>query len=201
MPRRKFAHIDHDTPRLAERRYWPASLHAQGHRNPIPTATMLRWSRQMGFGKTPTSLLYAPALCGYNDPVTIACVLDLILRSETDTFIEAGGFTERLRDMYGHLVQWDPYTVGKILSRLAQEERDVANRPTTAHAIDYVQAGGARKYAILEDFQAWLWLAQVRDYMGRHAEDRISDLRAGRKPRRLDDIWFQVSELPWGVAP
>ena len=200
MAHKKFAHIDHDTPRLSERRYWPASLHAQGHRNPLRPATMDRWRREMAVGKAPRAMLYSPAQCGYNDPVSIACVLDLILRSETDTYIEAGPFSERLQAMYGHLVTFDPYTVGKILSRLAQEQRDVA-RPPTADILLYVTTGGARKYAVIEDFQGWLWLAQVRDYMGKRALARIEDLRDGRQPRRLDDLWDEVSDLPWGIAP
>lgn len=200
MAKKKFAHITHEIPRISERRYWPASLHSRGHRNPMTPATMTRWSREMGFGRLPRAMLFAPAPCGYNDPVTIACVLDLVLRSETDTYIEAGAFTERLTDMYGHLVVFDSFTVGKILSRLAQEQRDV-ERPATANALEYVTTGGARKYAVLEDFEGWLWLAQVRNYMGLRAINRIDDMRKGQVPRRLDDIWDPVSNLPWGVAP
>lgn len=201
MPARKFAHIEHDIPRLSEQRYWPASLRARGHHNPINRTTMSRWGREMGFPKPPNALLYAPQPCGYNDPTTIACVLDLILRSETDTYIEAAAFTRRLTEIYGHLVQFDAYTVGKVLSRLAQEERDVKTRPADAQAIGFTTTGGARKYAIMEDFQAWLWLAQVRNYMGLQALSRIEAQREGRAPRRLDDIWYYVSDLPWGVAP
>lgn len=200
-PRRKFAHIDHDIPRLSEHMYWPSSLIARQHRNPVQLHLLQHWGRQMGIGKAPRTMFHQPGKAGYNDPVTITCVLDLILRSETDTYVEAGPLTDRLQDLYGHLVQFDSTTVGKILSTLAQEQRDVDRPNKDANILDYVTAGGARKYVVMEDVQGWLWLMGVREYFGRLAAERLEALRRGAKPRRLDDIWYGVSEIPWGVPP
>lgn len=201
MARKKFAHVTREIPRPTEIPYWPTSLRGQGLTNPMGRPLRDRWRNQVGLGgKSARSLVFYPTDCGYNDPLTITCVVDQLLNYETDSYIEAGPMTEDLQKAYGHLVRFDAYTVGKILSRLAQEERDVETRPATDAILLYVNSGGARKYAVAESFHGWLWLAQVRDYFGKAAEHVREERRKGRNPLRIDR-WEGINALPWGVSP
>lgn len=200
MARKKFAHITREIPRPTEVPYFPSSLRAQGHTSPFPPTTRARWRNQLGIGKRSSrQLIFYPTDCGYNDPLTITCVVDMLMNLETDSYIESGPLTEDLQKTYGHLVRFDAYTVGKILSRLAQEERDVETRPATAELILYVTTGGARKYAIAEDYQGWRWLGEVREYWGTLALHVMDERRKGKTPLRIDR-WEGLNTLPWGAA-
>lgn len=146
-----------------ENQYASELLRSQGL-HPIPTATARRWGHEVGLPpvrRTPWPL-FAPLRNGENEPLTILCVVDALLRARTDGYIHAGALSKALNDRYGQLVVFEPYTVGRVLRGLyeAQPSRapDEGMKP-----LELAQWGGIKMYAIIESQANWIWLANARE--------------------------------------
>lgn len=208
MPRRKYVNIRrHGRPRLAlrEAHYVSQAFIEFTHNNrPFSDKLVQRWQRQMGRGRfQPKSMLVEPARNGENHALSITCVLDLLLRIETDTAIHPSGFTAMLNEEYGHLVFFDPYTVGRIFSGLLEAVEDsLVDRPADwPRALDRIMESGARLIAVIDGAteNRW-WLGNAREAMGARAERDIAAIKEGMEPPRSEDTWAVLEEIPFAVV-
>ena len=199
MPRRKFPQVTrHGALRLAphEQFYISEPLRHRGvtARGLWGEKTVEHWRAQMGHGKLVNrSLLYEPVRNGENHALSITCVLDLLLRVDHDTYVYAAGLHKLLIDEYGHLVTFDPYTVGRILSGLLDLQGDI---PTDRQPFGTTSWGGARMIAVKwDDEQAWRWIGDVRARIAARAERDQEELRAGGETSRSEEVWSTLEGL------
>lgn len=208
MPRRKYVNINrHGRPRISK---------YEGHftseamvfytkvARPFPEAVEQKWRRQMGRGRfQPKGMLAMPSRNGENDALSITCVLDLLLRIETDTAIHPAGFTQLLNEEYGHLVVFDPYTVGRIFSGLLEATEDaMVERPKDwPRPLDRIMESGARLLAVIDGAveNRW-WLGNARELMGRRAERDIEEVKGGAQAPRSEATWLVLEAVPFAVV-
>lgn len=204
MAKRLFPQITRQgAARLAkhDQAYVSESLYHQGLK-PFRPSVVTKWRRQMGLDPhdTPRKILYQPVKNGQNDALSITCVLDLLLRIDHDSYVYPAGVTKLLRDEYGHLVQYDPYTVGRIFSDLL-----AAMPPGLEHdeqPLATVHWGGARQLVVRADsLPAWQWLGLCRDLMGDRAESDQREAREGNPVPRTPETWNVLDAAEWGKAP
>ena len=190
-------------PRLAEPE--SSDRYGNGRRgvwNPnLPNPMVLRWKRQVWRAERQVrTMVYYPSKNGFNDPLTITCLLDLLIRMEPATFLNAPVLVDFLEDEYPQIV-WDAVTVGRIMKALV-EEAAITERPNNQPApiIEYRYSDG-RVYMINPSPGNHYWLCQLREYFGRCAEKYARDLRGDEPPSRDGQIWADVTTLPWGEPP
>lgn len=208
MPRRKFVNIKrHGRPRISKyEAHFTSEAMVQFTKvaRPFPEKVEQKWRRQMGRGRfQPKGMLAMPSRNGENDAVSITCVLDLLLRIETDTAIHPSGFTDLLNEEYGHLVVFDPYTVGRIFTGLLDAAQDaMVDRP--AHwqrPLDRIMESGARLLAVIDGAveNRW-WLGNARELMGRKAQRDIAEVQQGASPPRSEATWLVLEQVPFAVV-
>jgi len=93
--------------------YCPTALYQRGITAPFPTEVTDRW-RKESRGRIPSGLQVRPQFVNHDSPEAIACVLDALLRLETNTEIRASNVTLFLKLEYPHLL-WNAQTVGRII--------------------------------------------------------------------------------------
>jgi hypothetical protein len=174
-------HLRHGNVRLTDEttrpRYTPTKLDG-----PVFTeAAMNQWKAQQ-------TTLIRPFRNGRRDPVTIALVLDLLLRMEHDKIVRTTETVALLRYHYPQ-ASWDVTTVGRILSELADIAADSgAGRPYPLEKDE--DATGCKIYAVHVTPANWQWLGKIRHAMGRKAATILEE-----EPRRGG------KRLPWNASP
>jgi hypothetical protein len=185
MSNKRWPHLSYNgQPRLSYdggKFYQPASLGDKPVFNSWDTA---RWKTQAGSLSHPTPN-------SDTDPVTLALVLDCLLRMEHDTVLRATPLSGLLNEHYPQ-IKWDPVTVGKILSAIAEAARGgpgFAGRPGIEMAIE---SNGRRAYGVNVSSDFWGWLGIARSKMGLRAQSVVNEERSLRqlKPR---------GEFPWDI--
>lgn len=172
-----------------------ALIGAPGWPKLFPRAATERWRRQMGrFTNQPRGALVYPSHNGHFDPLSIAAVVDCILRLEIGPYINAGNLAYELTRHYDQIV-WDPVTVGRILSDLVSFAHEL-KMPSEQHEYPvYLRKhGGIRNYIIHNDPNGWQWLGLVRDYMGNKATEFV---RENNRERSVD-LWNPVFDFKYG---
>lgn len=176
--------------------YAPDALRATpGFPALFPREATERWRRQMGrFTNQPKGPLAYRTPNGTYDPLTIAAVMDCLLRLELGPYINAGNLTFELSRTYDQ-INWDPITVGKILADLHSFAIELT-MPSEHHErpIYVRKRGGVRNYLIHNDPHGWQWLGLVRDYMGQKAEEYTRD---DVKTRSIE-LWAPVQTFKYG---
>jgi hypothetical protein len=176
--------------------YAPSALRATpGWPRLFPRDVTERWRRQMGrFTNQPRGALVYPSPNGHFDPLSIAAVLDCILRLELGTYITGNNLAHELNRSYPQIT-WDPVTTGKILSDIAGFAAELKLPHEKYEQPFYVRKlGGGRHYLVHDDPHGWQWLGLVRDFMGREAERYI---REGKYDRPID-VWTPVLAFKYG---
>lgn len=178
-----------------EAEYVSDPIHGRGEK-PFDRTKIARWRKQMGHGMRKDGMLYQPVRNGENHALSIACVVDLLLRVDHDAYVYPAGMTALLTQEYGHLVQWDPYTVGRIFSGLIGNSPMLVDRG--ARPIGSVTWGGARQLVInWSSWKAWQWLGEIRERMGAKALRDITEMRAGNDVQRSPEVWDLVESIDW----
>jgi hypothetical protein len=202
MPRRRYPHVRHGIPRWSEyeERYVSKQVYARSNGNPFGRDLREKWMRQAGRGKGIKGTIRWPTVNGPNDPISIMCVLDCILRLDSDGYIQAGGLASLLSSHYKHII-WDSVNVGKILNGIAELGDDAAldkNRLPLGSTI----WSGAKQYALTEDLDGWLYLAALRDRAGTLAEKLAREAHENQMlPQRTTVIWDELGQVAWGTRP
>jgi hypothetical protein len=191
MPRpRKFPTHSDSQPRLsaeAGRKYRPAKLAGT---NPIDRKAARNLADR-------TARLSHPTPAGWCDPVSIALVLDAILRLEHDTTIRAGHLNDILNAEYPQ-VAWNPNTVGRILSELAEA---AAATGAESPAIVRGLTRGGNRFAVNVDSLNWRWLYEVEKRMLDLAERVTLDERVtGKVKSRPSFPHDVVASVRWGAV-
>ena len=161
----------------------------------FPRANVERWRRQMGrFTNQPKGALQYASQNGHFDPLSIAGVLDCILRLEVGPYINAGNLAYELNRNYDNVL-WDAVSVGRILSDLASFAMEL-KMPSEDHQrpIYLRKHGGIRNYIVHNDPNGWQWLGLVRDHFGRTAEEYVRD---NVRTRTLE-VWTPIFKIKYG---
>lgn len=178
-----------------EAEYVSDPIHARGEK-PFTRTTINRWRKQMGHGMRKDDMLYQPVKNGENHALSIACVVDLLLRIDHDAYTFPAGVTALLEQDYGHLVQFDSFTVGRIFSNLIGNSPLLADK--SQRPIGTVHWGGARQLVINWDsWKAWKWLGEIRDIMGRRASLDQKVMRQRGDAPRTASVWDPVEAILW----
>lgn len=176
--------------------YAPTALaHTPGFPRLFPKPVTERWRRQMGrYTNQPKGPLAYPVPNGVNDPLSIACVLDLVLRLEVGPYMSGGNLAFELNRSYEQVI-WDAVTVGKILSDVVSFA-DLLEMPSPHHQrpLYLRKHGGIRNYIVHDDPHGWQWIGLIREYMGRKAEEYIRE----RRQDRPDSVWEPVMGFKYG---
>lgn len=134
---------------------------------------------------------------GWCDPVSIALLLDGLLRLEHDTTIRARHLATILNQEYPQ-ISWNATTVGRILSELAEAALALGlDEPPLERQL----TSGGHRFAVNVNSLNWRWLLNVRRAMGDYAEEVIREERAlvEFSPRR--NFPFDVIDrVEWGRA-
>lgn len=121
-----------------------------------------------------------PTPAGYYDPLSIMCVVDLLLRLEHDTIIRARDLAKLLTSEYPHFT-WPGIVAGRIMSDLAEAAlaTGMAELPI-AHAEDK----RGHYFVVSTTPAAWEWLLGVRVAIGTLAEEQVALERTGHGSSR-----------------
>jgi hypothetical protein len=114
-------------------------------------------------------------VAGWYDPVSIMCVLDLVLRLENDEPFRPQGFVRHLSQEYTQF-SWAPITAGRILSDLA--EAALAVDPENPPIAKQLTHGGHRYWVNVSPVN-WQWLIDARLALGKLAEQTVALEQAG----------------------
>lgn len=167
-----------------------------------PDHLVKKWTRQgmRGDRQKPVGLIM-PMPNGFNDPISIALVVDLLLRIEYGTFLNSALLSEMLQREFPHII-WDPVTVGRIMKALVEESFD--RRPPNGGQppIEEIRLSDGRVYMLhLDNPYHHAWLAKVREHFGKLAEAAVKAANEGERPVRDGQVWADVTTIQWGSKP
>jgi hypothetical protein len=163
---RKRPELTRSSPRLSEGEglgHNPTSLKVRI----INAATSKIWNRQAGETW--------PTKSGYFDPLSLMLVVEMLMRTEGDTYIVARDLTRMLENAFPQQT-WRAVVVGRILSDLAEAANatDATPRP-----IEKTAGQGGHDYLLNVNPENWRWLGDVREVAGRLFERALDDARRG----------------------
>lgn len=181
----------------AERHYIVAESYAE-HPNAGPRWTEQLGTRRMARWNSDRRNLFYPSPNGYNDPVSIAFVLDALIRIPHEAPIRATWLASFLNAEYTSVV-WDATCVGRILGELAEEaDEDARGRVERApirRAQDY-KGNYFWTQRSNPELGLWTgkWLSDRREWMGAKAREAAKTVRRGQhsaKSKRglADNVW------------
>jgi len=137
-----------------------------------------------------------PVPAGWWDPVSIALVLDCLLRLEHDTVIRARHLVQLMNAEYPQM-SWNPTVVGRIMSDLA--EASLASGATAEPPIDRFRASHGHQFIVNVNSLNWRWLIGVRRAVADYAETVIREERAlGEFSPRRNFPFDVISQVRWG---
>lgn len=193
MTRQRFPNHADVPPRLSAKSgetYQPSSLVLPAGQQIFADGTTKTWIRQR-------PALAHPQRNSHNDPVTVALLLDGMLRLEHDHVLRAKPLADLLNEQYPQLL-WDAVTVGKILASLSEAAK-ASGAPETELPLERGVTSGAAFFAFRPSVLNWRWLASLRHAMGRKAEEVIqTERKLGKAIARPDFPWDAFAEVEWG---
>jgi hypothetical protein len=167
-------------------KYQNPSLHKQSLK-PFYDDQVARWRAQVGNSRN----LAEPVKNGDSHALSVTCVLDLLLRLHHNEFVYPAALMPHLERDYGHLVQWDAITVGRILSGILSLCLDQPRRP-----IEFTHHGGARMLVVDEGtLDSWRFLGQLREKAGQRALENQKQARSGSAVPRDEGFWNHLEDL------
>lgn len=160
-----------------------------------------KWKRQgWRYERQPKIGLIYPDVNGFNDPLSVALVVDLVMRLEPNKYIPSSVLVSLLSEQFPHIL-WDAVTVGRIMKALVEEAADRRAPGGAEPPLTEIRFSDGRVFLIHANPGNHYWLAQVREYFGTLAEQYVAAAHKGEKLDRSGQIWADVTTLPWGVAP
>lgn len=165
-------------------RYQPSTIGGQA----FTTKAVQTWRLQ-------ASRLVHPQVNGCWDPVTIALVLDFLMRIEHTSYFRARDFVNIMPLLYPQIL-WDTTTVGKILAEIT----DIAERSGAPHSpIDWGRDNEGRYYMFNKTIENWRWLGLLRNAMGAFAEKQIKEeFDTSAIIKRLGFPNEPIAHIRWG---
>ena len=202
-PRYKYAHVRYRALSWNPNEYAHPAL---GNPDEVfhPRVTT-EWRRQAGrFPNQPKQKLARPDPARDTDPLTIMLLLDGLLRTNPDAYINAGNLSMHLATdeaQYSQIL-WNPTVVGRLLSNIHVVAQEVAPPNGGAPLIDRSTYGGQKNYVIQPDIHTWHWLGCLREYYGQLTKQTIAEELLNQAPKILtnDDIWAHF-HFEYGEAP
>lgn len=152
------------------------------------TAATFRKERESLFRASPSN---------FTDPLSVMLTVDAILRIRPDSRIRASELTNTLRDLYPQIL-WDPYTVGRILTNIA-EAATGCGAPADQLPVASYRSGGLATYVVNATLKNWRWLALVRHNLGQLASTSLEEERRAGKPAKYAEFpWEPFTSAQWG---
>jgi hypothetical protein len=142
-----------------------------------------KWQRQV---KT----LYYPTPCGYNDPLSVVCVVDFLMRVNPAETIRAKYVCDLLTVLNPQLV-WNAVTVGQILAEISLLATESFRDPDQ-RALVRTRDWQGNRWHINATASAWKWLTLLRDHAGKLAETQIKAVAEGKEVRRNGSVWVDL---------
>lgn len=160
-----------------------------------------KWKRQgWRYERQPKIGLFYPSPNGFNDPLSVALVVDFLMRIEPNYMMTSSLLADGLREQFPHIA-WDSVTVGRIMMGLVEEAAQTSRPNHQKPPLEESRYTNGRVFRINPSPGNHYWLAQLREYFGNLAIEHVEQARVGEKPDRTGQIWADVTTLPWGVAP
>jgi hypothetical protein len=141
--------------------------------------------------------LFRPRPAGYNDPVAVALVMDLLLRLSPDSRIQSGPMTDQLNMLYPQFL-WSSVTVGKILANLAEATKS-AQAPDDDQPFRATKRRGTTVYRLSATLMSWRWLMAARGRLGALATQSLAAERGTREPSTFEDFPWGAFDHSWGA--
>lgn len=167
-----------------------------------------RWRRQAGrLTNSARGTLIRPQPARDTDPMTIMLVLDGLLRTNPDAYINAGNLTQHFVDarQYPQVI-WNHIVVGRLLSCFHDVAAEIPAPNGGAPMISRVRYGSQKNYIIQPDIHTWHWLGCLRDHFGQLNAATIRRELDEQQPIELtyDEVWsgwhFDIGDAPEKAA-
>lgn len=200
MARRKHQHARY------QRLSWNHNEYTHdGITQPFEKTTVDAWRLQSGrHSQRPRRGLARPTPARDSDPLTIMLLLDAILRTNPDAYLNAGNLTDHIVASGEYRqVMWNGTVVGRLLSCLYDIAGEVTIPNGGTRMIDRVNYGGQRNYILQPDIHTWRWLGCLREHFGQLAAKTIDDEIRLQEPNQSltsQNIWLGF-DFAYGAKP
>lgn len=128
---------------------------------------------------------------GHNDPLSVALVIDTIMRMKPSEEMRARFFTALLTQVHPR-VRWDAITVGKILGEISEmaSQRFGRNEAIVKQRRDRYGFW----WTLKPTHDTWAWLLMLLDHAWKKFEERDEQLRETGRYRLITSVFSDLPE-------
>lgn len=152
-----------------------------------------KWGAEVG-------RLFHRTVNGYRDPLCGANVAYALIISSPHGYIRAPQLTGHLNRMAPHF-QWDPVTVGRILSDMADQSQEAFGGDPLQAALMAGMDSKGRYYVVRNGYDARLWLMKVMSLFLAESHRVMREEADGDVVRKPEYLFQPIMDEDGVVAP
>jgi hypothetical protein len=162
-----------------------------------------QWRREVFHqDRQPKAGLTKKQFNGRNDPFSIVPVIDLLMRIPgLSIYLTTSALTDLLIEEYPYII-WDPVTVGRILSGLADTAEALHLQPGDTVPLSHTIWGGKRVYHLYHSIRGHQWWAACRDEFAEEARKQNEEAQEKGKDAfdTTPTVWTAIELIELGGA-